>query len=45
MLTKFDNSKILTSLSISLILEYITRIYFHLKQSEVEIYETKINLK
>jgi len=30
---------------ISLILEYITRIYFHLKQSEVEIYETKINLK
>jgi len=30
---------------ISLILEYITRIYFHLKQSEVEIYEKKINFK
>lgn len=36
---------ILSFLGISLMLEYLTRIYFHLKQNnEIEIYEKKINL-
>ena len=36
-------SLVLIFFGVSLILEYVTRIYFHLKQEEVEIYEKKIN--
>lgn len=36
-------SLVLIFFGVSLVLEYVTRIYFHLKQEEVEIYEKKIN--